>query len=138
MGDKEFEPVAEVLIFNGKCDSRIHLFSELMFIKHILQARYCAKSCGYTSFRNTQDSSRELAKSNYRIKFKQNMQLEKSILNLIVALDIVEHSFLTIFSPFLVHPVSDTFSTRAATRSCFSIARKKVLLFYFFMLLTHF
>ena len=66
------------------------------------------------------------------------MQLEKSILNLTVALNNVEHSFLTIFSPFLVDPVSDTFSTRAATRSRFSIAGKKVLLFYFFMLLTHF
>lgn len=138
MWAKEFEPVAEVLIFDGNCDSRIHLFSELMFIKHILQARYCGKSSGYTSSQNTQDSFRELAKSDYRIKFKQNMQLGKYILNLTVALDTVEHSFLTIFSPFLADPVSNTFSTRAATRSCFSIARKKVLLFSFFVLLTHF
>ena len=57
------------------------------------------------------------------------MKLEKYIFNLTVALDIVEHSFLTIFSPFLADPVSNTFSTRAATRSCFTAAGKKVLLF---------
>ena len=42
MGAKEFEPAAEVLIFNGKCDSRIHLFSEFSSVQSLSRVQLFA------------------------------------------------------------------------------------------------